>query len=253
MVVVKTIAPHADVASATSELHMESGKIIRYVAPMSLDCTEMNEHQQVVMLAQEKRLLFGDVSEEVEKWGGVADLCQIIDNIVEIEKETELFKGKKILEVGFCTGLPSVYALEHGASAATLVCTDIDALESYVKPTIRKNNLRKLVNYFACDLDQLKNEFETNKFDIIIAPELVNTKQEYFEQIHDMLELALAPNGMIFFSGRTHYNRSDGSMPAMLDIIKSKNCFDIMERSTINPSRTETAPRKVVQLMQKIR
>jgi hypothetical protein len=91
------------------------------------------------------------------------------------------------------------------------------------------------------------------KYDIIIAPELVNTKQEYFEQIHDMLEMALAPNGMIFFSGRTHYNRCDGSMSAMLDIIKSKNCFDIMERSIINPTRSETAPRKVVQLMQKIR
>jgi hypothetical protein len=42
-------------------------------------------------------------------------------------------------------------------------------------------------------------------------------------------------------------------MSAMLDIIKSKNCFDIMERSIINPTRSETAPRKVVQLMQKIR
>jgi predicted nicotinamide N-methyase len=253
MVVVKAVSRHADVASATSELHMESGKIIRYVAPMTLDCTEMNEHQQVVLLAQEKRLLFGDISEEAEKWAGVSDLCQAIDHIVEIEKETELFKGKRILEVGFCTGLPSVYGLEHGAAEATLVCTDNDALSNYIKPTIRKNNIGKLVNYITCDIEQLRDEFESNKYDIILAPELVNTKQEYFEQIHDMLKLALAHNGMIFFSGRTHYNSCDGSMSAMIDLIKSKNTFDVMERSTFNNSiRTETAPRKVVQLMHKM-
>lgn len=126
MVVVKTATHHADVASAASELHMESGRVIRYVAPMTLDCTEMNEHHQVVMMAQEKRRLFGDVSEEVEKWAGVTDLCQTIDHIVEIEQETDLFQGKRILEVGFCTGLPSVYALEHGAMTATLVCTVIE-------------------------------------------------------------------------------------------------------------------------------
>uniref|UniRef100_A0AC34FHI6 Uncharacterized protein n=1 Tax=Panagrolaimus sp. ES5 TaxID=591445 RepID=A0AC34FHI6_9BILA len=250
MVVIKTVSRHANVASATSELHMESGQIIRYVGPMSLDGAEMNDHQQVVLLAQEKRLLFGDVSEEAEKWAGVSDLCQAMDHIVEIEKETELFKGKRILEVGFCTGLPSVYALEHGAVEATL---DNDALNNYIKPTIRKNNIGKSVNYITCDIEQLRDEFETNKYDIILAPELVNTKPEYFEQIHDMLKLALAHNGMIFFSGRTHYNSSDGSISAMLDLMKSKNCFDIMERSTFNNSvRNETAPRKVVQLMHKM-
>lgn len=62
---------------------------------------------------------------------------------------------------------------------------------------MRKNNFRNSVNYFTCDIEQLTDKFETNKYDIIIAPELVNTKQEYFEQIHDMLDLALAPNGMM--------------------------------------------------------
>lgn len=119
MVLIKTAACTEN-TPVSNELCMES-KNIPFVAPVTFNSTQINEHQQVVLLAQEKRLLFGDLNEEMDKWAGASDFCQTLDNIVEVESETDFFEGKRVLEVGFCTGLPSIYALEHGATSATLV------------------------------------------------------------------------------------------------------------------------------------
>uniref|UniRef100_A0AC34QC19 Uncharacterized protein n=1 Tax=Panagrolaimus sp. JU765 TaxID=591449 RepID=A0AC34QC19_9BILA len=250
MVVVKTAAPSEAIASTNSELHMVSGQVIRYVAPVPLDSENNNDHQHVVMLAQEKRLLFGDINDELDKWIGVSEMCQAIDHLVEIDMETDLFKGKNVLEVGFTSGLPSVYAMEHGAKNATIYSSNATLLDAYAKPTMRRNNIRNNVEFVTGEIEDLKTMLTNTKYDIILAPELVNTKSEYFEEIHDMLETVLSDNGMIFFSGRTHYNTCDGNMQSMLDIIKSKNRFDAIDRSPM--LQNHTAPRKIFQLMRKI-
>jgi len=35
----------------------------------------------------------------MERWEGVMDFCQALDNAVEIEQEKEMFIGKRVLEV----------------------------------------------------------------------------------------------------------------------------------------------------------
>jgi SAM-dependent methyltransferase len=236
----------------SNELLMESGKNIPFVAPVT--ASKINEHQQVVLLAQEKRLLFGDLNEEMDKWSGASDFCSAIDNIVEIENEKDLFEGKKVLEVGFCTGLATIYALEHGAKEATLVYPSEESYETYIKPTMGQNNVvtEQNINYIIGDVDNLRDKIgENEKFDIILAPELVLTKEEYFERIHDLLDRSLSNDGMIIFSGRTHYNSCNGNMPSMLDLIKSKNRFDSIDR-TPSSLHFDTAPRKIVQLFRKM-
>lgn len=34
-----------------------------------------------------------------DEWEGVHDFCQVLDNAIEFEIETELFEGKRVLEV----------------------------------------------------------------------------------------------------------------------------------------------------------
>lgn len=249
MVVIKTASVSA-YAHINSEIQMESGHVLRYVAPQSLN-VNLSEHQQVALLAQEKRQLFGDTTDESEKWAGVNDLCCALDNIVEIDHETELFKEKSILEVGFTSGLPSVYALQHQAASATLFCHDKTQMESFVKPTMRQNNIQKDIKFITCDIEDLKKNLKGQKFDVILAPELANTDQKYYEQIYEILETALADNGIIFFSGRTHYRHCNGNMPALLDLVKNKNQFDAIDR--LCGQRVDTTPWKVVQLIRKMR
>lgn len=37
----------------------------------------------------------------MDRWVGVSDLCQCIDNAIEIHKDTNMFKGKRVLEVKY--------------------------------------------------------------------------------------------------------------------------------------------------------
>lgn len=119
MVLIQT--PSSSFASApiANELCMET-RNISFMAPLNLDSAKTNEYQEIVLIAREKRLLFNNSNNEIEKWNGVNYFCQVLDHVVEIEKESSMFDGKRVLEIGFATGLPSVYALEHGAKAVTI-------------------------------------------------------------------------------------------------------------------------------------
>ncbi|CAB3405569.1 unnamed protein product [Caenorhabditis bovis] len=76
-----------------------------------------------------------------EDWEGVNSLCQAIDQIVEIEMESDFFYGKSVLEIGFSTGLPSVYAFESDANEVALHTFTKTAMEVFCKPTLKRNNI----------------------------------------------------------------------------------------------------------------
>lgn len=44
-------------------------------------------------------LLVSD-SEQSDDWDGVVDLCQAVDDAMEIDNDTELLADKRVLEVG---------------------------------------------------------------------------------------------------------------------------------------------------------
>uniref|UniRef100_A0AC35GP13 Uncharacterized protein n=1 Tax=Panagrolaimus sp. PS1159 TaxID=55785 RepID=A0AC35GP13_9BILA len=197
----------------------------------------------------EKHVFPGDLNEGIDKWSIASDFRLAIENIVEFEKETNYFEGKRILEIGYVTGIPSTYALEHGASSATLVYSNEITYETYIKPTILNNNINEKVKFIVSNVKNLLVKQE--KFDIILAPELVFTKEENFGKIHDLLDAVLSFDGIVIFSGRTHSNSCSGSIQSMLELIKSKNRFDAMDRTSYS-LRHDTAPRKIVQLMRKM-
>ena len=53
------------------------------------------------------------------------------------------------------------------------------------------------MKYIISDLDNLASKIGSEKFDIILAPELVYSKNKHFEEIHDMLHGILAPHGIM--------------------------------------------------------
>jgi len=191
-------------------------------------------------------------SKKVDKWDGANDLCQFTDNCIEIEKDVEMFEGKRVLEIGFCTGLPSVFAFENGASSVTLHCLDPTSLSSFVKPTLGRNNVpRNRSKFSSGDLEGCRRALNGQKFDVILAAELINTEESEFEAIHELLDSALAPNGIVLFSSRPYYSHCSGSLPTFLDLVKVKGVFDADIRWT--SSKSDSAPRKVVQLNRSIR
>ncbi|VDP48465.1 unnamed protein product [Heligmosomoides polygyrus] len=223
-----------NVTPVPCELKLESGRFIRYVAPK--DANPCKEHYTLPCSPN------GRVDQTV-CWEGVNTLCQLLDAIVE----TDFFERKSVLEIGFATGLPSVYAYENGASEVALHCGSKTSLQMYCKPTLRRNAIpENKCKFSSGDLTQMKKAIGGKKFDVILAPELLHRKEEEFELVHQILDEALSHDGICFLSSPTHYFTVDSSLSSFLDLVKKYRKFDIMERWS--SPRTDVVQRKVVQL-----
>jgi len=125
-------------------------------------------------------------------------MLQCFDNFIEIEHDTKMFKGKRVMECGFATGLLSAFAMSNGASSAALHCIDPTALECHIRPTLRRNNIpRSKLKFSSGGLEGCKQAISGQKYDIIMAPEILNCDEETFEAIHDLLDSALSSDGIM--------------------------------------------------------
>ncbi|KAK5965006.1 hypothetical protein GCK32_014937 [Trichostrongylus colubriformis] len=171
----------------------------------------------------------------------------MLDGIVETEAETDFFVGKNVLEIGFATGLPSVYAYENGAAEVALHSSSLTSLQMYCKPTLRRNAIpENKCKFSSGDLGEMKKAIGGKRFDVILAPELVYRGEEEFELVHQIIDEALSHDGICFLSSPTHYFTMDSSLCSFLDLVKKYRKFDVMERWS--SPRTDVVQRKIIQL-----
>ncbi|KHJ97823.1 hypothetical protein OESDEN_02202 [Oesophagostomum dentatum] len=238
------------VAPAPCELKLESGRYIRYVAPKDanprkeLVCGGVFED---VHLTQRRKSSGGDGVDNTMCWEGVNCLCQMLDAIIESEMETDFFEGKSVLEIGFATGLPSVYAYENGAAEISLHSPSKTSLQMYCKPTFRRNAIpENKCKFSSGDLSQMRKAIGGKKFDVILAAELLNRGEDEFEMVHQILDEALSHDGICLLSSPSHYFTVDSSLASFIDLVKRHRQFDVIERWS--SPRTDVVQRKVIQL-----
>ncbi|KAK0420232.1 hypothetical protein QR680_014576 [Steinernema hermaphroditum] len=243
-----------DVAAKNCELMLESGRQIYYVAPLDANPVRNMSNfvnENTYCMPTKRKGSYHDDS-GAEEWHGVNSLCQAVDNAIEIEMDKDMFFGKSVLEIGFCTGLPSLYAWDNGASEVALHCYSKADLDIYVKPTMRRNNIpQNRCKFSSGDLAALKRALGGKKFDVVLAAELINTNESDFDAIHEIIELALADDGICLMSARAYYPGVNGNLPSFLDLVKLRGRFDVFVRW--QSPKTEIIPRKVVQLTRTIR
>jgi hypothetical protein len=252
MVVTKSLKQNA-LAMAHQDLRLDSGRSVRYVAPAKgCVCPQVSlSDVEQYIIPPRKRSSTTEIDHS-EEWEGVAELCQALDNIMEIEKDKELLADKRILEIGFSTALPSILALDTGATDIAIHCWNPSMLELYVKPTLQRNNVRRnRYKLSSGDLTSCKRAIGGQKFDVILAPELTNTEESDFEALHDILDKALAADGLILMSAKPYYEKISGNLPAFLDLVKLRGSFDAHVRWT--STKLDLAPRKVIQMTRTIR
>ncbi|OZC11467.1 hypothetical protein X798_01325 [Onchocerca flexuosa] len=127
-------------------LELESGLKIDYVAPahaVSLKESSSTENSMGFVL---RKRSFMDGSDPWEDWEGVFEMCYALDHAVRFETDT-LVKGCKVLEIGFCTGLPSVFALKNGAKHITLHSNVIFAVEIFNNEKNRFEEVHDFIDY----------------------------------------------------------------------------------------------------------
>ncbi|VDK49467.1 unnamed protein product [Anisakis simplex] len=247
------------------ELKMESGVCIKYIAPSHVnplieicaECTNSMETDLSHTVPKKRSSYDGfflddmNANDPSDDWEGVNALCQAIDTIIQHDL-TDMAVGKNVLELGFCTGLPSVFVMQNGASHVTLYCADDAMLSLCVKPTLSRNSIEESQQKFVNgDFDHLKESLEEKQFDVILATEFLNTERASFEQLHDIIDYALAPDGICLFSSRMYYFNCDGSLPEFLELVKSKGKFESYTRWT--SPKSDVVQRKVVQLTRTMR
>uniref|UniRef100_A0A914D2C1 Uncharacterized protein n=1 Tax=Acrobeloides nanus TaxID=290746 RepID=A0A914D2C1_9BILA len=249
MVASKSISA-AKIRTNVHEMILDSGKRIKYVAPRNI---AMSKDALTIMRPVERSLL-GDHT--TDDWEGVQDFCQAMDDMIEVEMDRELFLGKKVLEIGFCTGLPSAFALQRGAKEVEIYCDSQAALECYIKPTLRRNNVRPEKYKIVSALHLSSIDASLNGYDVILAPEIIRNTEENLEVFHSIFERVLKDGGIILLMGRTYYNDYDGNIPSFMDFVKSKGQFDAIIRWTSQNQKKEqqeVAPRKMIQITRCIR
>ena len=182
-----------------------------------------------------------------DAWEGVNDFCEALDHIIDCERETDLLIGRSILEIGFASGIPSVFALDSGAESATIHATDPLILDAYIKPTLRRNNVSPMLCKFSTSVwSTTRTTLAGKKYDVILAPELLCVDESQFDALHEILDETLASNGVAFISARIFYPNVTASIPAFMDLLKLRGRFDAFIRWTSRKSLL--APRQLIQL-----
>ncbi|TKR64761.1 hypothetical protein L596_025246 [Steinernema carpocapsae] len=242
-----------EVAAKNCELMLESGKQIYYVAPLNANpVRNMSNFVNENTYSNPTKRKGSCHDDSDEEWHGVNALCQAIDNAITIDMEKDMFFGKSVLELGFCTGLPSLFAWDNGASEVALHCYSKADLDLYVKPTMRRNNIPlNRCKFSSGDLAACKRALGGKKFDVVLASELINTNESDFKAIHEIIELALADDGICLMSAKAYYPGVNGNLPSFLDLVKVRGRFDVFYRW--QAPKTEIIPRKVVQFTRTIR
>ncbi|CAI2349415.1 unnamed protein product [Caenorhabditis sp. 36 PRJEB53466] len=228
------------VAPINCELSLDSGRCIKYVATRNANPKSHVADELPVIRKNSHQ-------DHHDDWESVNNLCHIIDSIVTVEMETDFFDGKAVLEIGFVTGLPSVYAFENGADEIAMHTADKASLELYCRATLKRNSipLNKTKLSFGT-IEDLRKFLGGRKYDIILAPDLLNRQESEFEMVHELIHEALSYDGICLFSCRTHYANVDGSLNAFLQLAKRRREFDAIERWS--SPRTDIIQQKVFQL-----
>jgi len=243
MVVIKQLKP-VDRTFVNNELRLNSMRCIRYVAPLNVDISSGSSDAEQYVVRKRS-----DSDQTNDLWEGARDFCQALDDIIVIEKDTELFVGKSVLEIGFTTGLPSMLAFGSGAHDVTL--HSFGQHPENVKLTIQRKIPRNLHKFTTGNLETCLRSLGGKKYDVILAPELINADETDFDALIDVLNAALAPNGLILLCGRTFYPHCSGSLQGFTDLIKSRGLFDVFIRW--ESTKTDLAPRKLVQMTRTFR
>lgn len=242
MVIVKQTEPAVFV---NSELRLNSTRTLKFLAPINLEIGSTSESEQFIM---RKRAYSNQTN---ENWEGIKEFLQAIDDMIVIERDTELFVGKSVLELGYVSGLPALLAFGSGASDVAIHTWSSAGIPDNVKLTISKRIPKNLAKFSHGAMDTCLRSLGGKKFDLILAPELIDADEADFDVLLDILEAALSPQGLVLLSGRTFYSQSSGSVQAFLERVKARGSFDAFERWT-SPTG-DLAPRKVIQMTRAFR
>ncbi|GMR41896.1 hypothetical protein PMAYCL1PPCAC_12091, partial [Pristionchus mayeri] len=239
----------ASLQSQLSTLTLESGTSISYISAAGANPrSETRSHYDYdePSLHSKRRGSGYTLHDDSDDWEGVNAICQLIDTIMHVEREYDFFENKNVLEIGFSTGLPSLLALGKGANEVAVHSQSPTALECFIRPTLHRA-FPTLSSRIKLSSGEIIDSRLNKKFDVILAPEILNSPRSEYDEIHSMLDRGLADDGVCFISSRTTYLSNDsGSLIDFLSLLAKHRKFVPLIRWCSLSS--DIHPRQIIQI-----
>ncbi|VDM39215.1 unnamed protein product [Toxocara canis] len=211
-----------DVSVSQSEhIKLSSDRVLFFI---SADTVEKNVHDRgfkddIELKDTSKSDLTSSIYEGgLKVWEGSIDLCNFVDSTTD----EVVFINKSVLE-------------------------NKSVIECFTKDNFILNNVKiDKCQFYAGDWADFKEFLGERTFDIILSAETIYNERMY-ERLHDLLDAALTPDGLVLLAAKLYYFGVGGSVPAFLDFVKSRGKFD----SIISWTSKSEVPRQVIQLTRK--
>jgi len=169
-----------------------------------------------------------DVKSGVYEGGSVLWECSI--DLINYLKDTKIqYNHSKVLDLGCGQGTVGIYALKE-CEAAHVHFTDYneEVIERNLMDSVFINDIEMIEKMSASSGDWSKLELKGEKYDLILTSETIYNV-DYYPRLVELLERALAQNGIILLAAKSHYFGCGGSVVGFTKYLENDEKFDIEE------------------------
>lgn len=162
-----------------------------------------------------------------------------IDLLNYLSKNTILFNGKSVLDLGCGTGVLGIFTLIAGAQNVDFQDFNKEVLTSATMSNVLLNCQEKLkiCRYYSGDWKSF-TKFNEDTYDLILTSETIYNVKNYSNLI-ELFEKKLKPSGCILLIAKNYYFGVGGSISEFLNFLRSsKMNVDTIWTSTDGVKKT---------------
>ncbi|KAJ3320618.1 Histidine protein methyltransferase 1 [Boothiomyces sp. JEL0866] len=209
------------VASKKSQLYR------RCVTDVNFQIAQSEEMDGILAksIQQSSDLIAGEYEGGIKTWECSLDLLEYLEN------NTELVKGKKVIELGCGSALPGIFCLEAGARFVSFQDYNENVIRLVTVPNVVLNTTHVQTEFdgFGCFEHEMNLEcpaldrvdfyagdwanlhFIAEKYDVILTSETIY-EAESIPSLLELIKQLLAPNGAAFVAAKHNYFGCTGSI-----------------------------------------
>lgn len=219
------------------------------VAETQIESNDVNGDGDFSSFLQSSDLASGEYEGGLKVWECTIDLIQYMQD------HRNLFKDKRVLDLGCGAGLLGAYAFLLESGKVCFQDYNSEVIENFTLPSVEKTlvqngkeNLSDNNNFefISGDWSNVNNYFINNnneKFDVILSSETIyNTN--YYRKIKEVLQNLLSDSGVALFAAKKHYFGVGGGIFDFIEYLHSVGLFETNIVKTIDDS----LPREILQV-----
>ena len=164
-----------------------------------------------------------------------------LDLARHVHKESSLFKGKRVLELGCGVGLPGIAAVQHGTSHVLFQDFNRDVLLSRTIPSVLLNTQKsqevenledfmQVCSFCYGSWDSVREVCGSScqhSFDVILSSETIYNCDNFASLLRAMKHFLVETDGLVFVAAKAYYFGVGGSVSEFLEFVQKDGYFSV--------------------------